>query len=549
MPPPLFQKARRSLTLKIGSGVALVVLLTVALMSLYAYAQERRSAVQRELAALQAVSRGLEGRIDLALANGRTLPAHLANTRNVMDFLEPGGHGPAGQKAFLEWLDLQFRLTPGLSSIFLLSPTGECLASTNRFYIGHNYSFRPFFQDAMAGRPHLSDWTLGLLFGIPHLDASAPVRIRGRIAGVLVTEFPVDQIEQAVRETGVNGRSVVLINRDGIALAHSNTRQQYHALQPLDPAVLARLRRTRQFMGRDIPVDPHSRPWTEGLARARETRTMQTVTYRLDNAPRTAVLTPLAEQDWVVSVAIPHDAFLLPMRRAMVRTLLAGLAVALAGILAAWAVGRSLLGSIRRLSETMERFGAGDTGVRAPVLDQDERGQLSSAFNHMADALQAHQARLDDLRAQQLDSLRTLVAGIAHNLNNVLAIALGTVSLREDAAADPADREASRTIDKVCRRGREVVKSLIHFAQPSVVARVPVDLNGLVREVCALLESTARDRTRIIEALAEEPLWVSGNYGDLNQVLVNLGINALEAMPGGGPSPCARRSWRGTRCG
>jgi len=133
-----------------------------------------------------------------------------------------------------------------------------------------------------------------------------------------------------------------------------------------------------------------------------------------------------------------------------------------------------------------------------------------------------------------MESLGTLVAGVAHNLNNVLAIALGTASLREDFAIEPADREAYQSIGKVCRRGREVVKSLIRFAQPAPATLAPIELNALIQEVCALLESTARNRAKIVEALTEEPLWINGNPGDVNQIFVNLGINSLDAMPDGG---------------
>lgn len=525
------QQARRSLSLKLSVAVASVVLVTVGLMSLYAYVQERGSAIQRELADLHALSKDLASQIDLSLAGGKILPAHLAATRNAQDFLSQSRPDAASRKTCQEWLDLQIRQTPGMAALFILSPTGECLASTSRKFIGHNYSFRPYFQEAAAGRPFLSDWSLGLLDRNPHIDSSAPVRRRGRVVGVLVTEFAVDRMEQAVRAAGGSGRTAMIINRAGIALAHSVPALQYHALKPLDASVLAELQNTRQFMGRDIQVNPASPEWTAGFRKAQVTSQQQTVAYREGTAAKWAVLTPLVEKDWVVSLAIPHAAILAPVRKAMGRTLLAGLAIALVGVLAAFAMGRSLTGSIHQLSGAMDRFGAGDTSARAPVLDPDERGQLSQAFNHMADALQSHQKRLEELQSQKLESLGTLVAGIAHNLNNVLVIALGTASLRGASAVEPADRQAYQHIVKVCRRGRDIVKSLINFARPTPATQAPIELNAVIREVCALLESTARARVRVMRALTEAPLWINGNAGDIDQILVNLGINALDAMP------------------
>ena len=93
-----------------------------------------------------------------------------------------------------------------------------------------------------------------------------------------------------------------------------------------------------------------------------------------------------------------------------------------------------------------------------------------------------------------MESLATLVAGVAHSINNVLTVAMGTASLREKLATDPADLEAYQNIGRVCRRGREVVRSLIHFAQPTlapaptpapVVAGAPAGFLGSTNVVLA----------------------------------------------------------------
>ena len=672
----LVRRIRTSLSLKLSFTVALVVLLTVGLMSLYAYFQDRRSAVRRELADLQILSKDLATRIDLSLGGGRVLAVHLACTRDVQDYLGQREPSANSQKACQDWLDLQLRQTPGISSIFLLSPTGDCLASTRRAFIGHNYGFRTYFLEAAAGRPTVSDWSVGLLDRMPHIDSSAPVWIQGRIAGVLVTEFPMEPVEQAVRAAGTDGRTAVLINRAGIALAHSNPAFQYHALEALDPPALEQLKRTRQFMGRDIPSDPLSGELAQAFRSVYASGQQQAVTYRLGATPKLAVLTPLVQEDWVIAVAIPQDEILLPMRRAMGRTLLVGLGTALAGILAAFAMGRSFLGSIQKLSSAMGRFGGGDAGARAPVLGQDERGQLSRAFNAMADSLQAHQEHLEELvrartlelsrserhhreltqavpvgifrldaqgnhlfandpwyeitglrgweggtsrfvesihaddreaarcifdqvmqtkrlaemefrlvrpdgqtvwviarvvpeldetntmigmigsliditqrkeieqhkldleaklqEAHKLESLGVLSAGVAHNMNNILAIIMGTASVHEDLAADLADRHAYQTISKACARGRDVVKSMLHFAVPALAVSRPVELHALIREVHTLLEHTTRKAIVIAERFVDEPLWIHGDAGGINHAILNLCLNAVGAMPDGG---------------
>jgi PAS domain S-box-containing protein len=137
-------------------------------------------------------------------------------------------------------------------------------------------------------------------------------------------------------------------------------------------------------------------------------------------------------------------------------------------------------------------------------------------------------------QAQKMESLGILVAGVAHNINNVLAIIMGTASFREQSAGEPRDQEAYRTIGKVCRRGRDMVKSLMQFARPTLSSQAPFELHALIREVCGLLASTTSNRIRIVEAFTDEPLWLSGDAGTINHALVNLCINAVDAMPDGG---------------
>jgi PAS domain S-box-containing protein len=144
----------------------------------------------------------------------------------------------------------------------------------------------------------------------------------------------------------------------------------------------------------------------------------------------------------------------------------------------------------------------------------------------------AAQAQLQ--HTQNLDSLGSLASGVAHNINNVLAIIMGTASVQEENTINLSDREAYQRIDKACRRGREVVKSLIHFAQPVLASKAPFELHSLIQEVCILLGNTTRNRIKIIENYAEEPLWTIGDLGSINHVLLNLCINAIDAMPDGG---------------
>jgi PAS domain S-box-containing protein len=175
----------------------------------------------------------------------------------------------------------------------------------------------------------------------------------------------------------------------------------------------------------------------------------------------------------------------------------------------------------------------------APMLDT--QGRVIGVIRTILDITGRKQAELENaklqgqlVQSQKMDSLALLVAGVAHNINNVLAVVMGTASLRDQAAADPADREAYQSISMACRRGREVMRSLIQFGQPVLAHQAPLDLHEVIREVRALVANISRNRVRVVEALAPEPLWIQGDAGSISHVLMNLCINALDAMAEGG---------------
>ncbi|HEY3399388.1 MAG TPA: PAS domain S-box protein [Geothrix sp.] len=138
-------------------------------------------------------------------------------------------------------------------------------------------------------------------------------------------------------------------------------------------------------------------------------------------------------------------------------------------------------------------------------------------------------------QAQRLESLGALAGGVAHDINNVLAAILSLASAHRGAmdASHPLAKPLE-TISSACLRGRDVVKSLLSFARKDLETAGPVNLNNLVRDMVQLLAYTTLKRVKL-EMDLEEPLSpVLGDNGALSHALMNLCVNALDAMPGGG---------------
>jgi PAS domain S-box-containing protein len=138
-------------------------------------------------------------------------------------------------------------------------------------------------------------------------------------------------------------------------------------------------------------------------------------------------------------------------------------------------------------------------------------------------------------RSQKLESLGSLAGGVAHDMNNVLGAILGLASVHQLVQPEgSALRRDMDTIVKACQRGGTLVKGLLGFARQGLAETQDVDLNSLVRDEVALLSRTTLQRVHLDMDLAEGLPLVRGDASALSHVLMNLCVNAVDAMEGGG---------------
>ena len=143
------------------------------------------------------------------------------------------------------------------------------------------------------------------------------------------------------------------------------------------------------------------------------------------------------------------------------------------------------------------------------------------------------QARL--VQAQKMEAIGHLAGGIAHDFNNLLTGILGyanLLSLRE--GVDPEVAKAAGTIQRSAERASQLTAQLLGFAEQGKNLTVPVELGRVVASVAGVLERTQDPRIRIVTSLRPEGGSVLGDPSQLDQVVMNLAINACDAMPGGG---------------
>jgi len=202
---------------------------------------------------------------------------------------------------------------------------------------------------------------------------------------------------------------------------------------------------------------------------------------------------------------------------------------------------------IAELAEVTRRLAAGDLSARAnlrrsaPGLDDlatavnamaTEMESRSNAQSQAQSELRASEERLR--HAQKLETVGQLAAGVAHNFNNLLTVIAGFTELLVARHSDGLDRGDLEEIRKAAGRGAVLTRQLLAFSRRQDAAPTRLDLNQTISELRDMLGRVIREDIALKILLAPTPAWVLIDPHEVEQVVLNLVLNARDAMPGGG---------------
>lgn len=470
-------------------------------------AHERRLATQR----LDAFALSL----DATLNRHESLPGLLALEPSLAALLRDPGNKQRidAANAYLE----AAQQGAAVAATYLIDANGLTLAASNwrqpRSFIGHNYAFRPYFTDAVAhglGR----FYGVGVTTGEPGYFIAAPVRDGQQILGVVVLKIGLEAMEQAMA-----GASDILLlaDADGIVFLSSERRLRYRTLAPLPAATTARLAETRQYgnqaivalADRPVPLEA-SAPLRLALP---------------DEAPREHLLVtrPVGNFGWqVVQLGRLDEARAAAFSGAMALVFAAAFAIGVA----------AHLRHRRRRREELQRI-HGELEQRIAERTADLTAKIAEL--QRTEAI-LHETRDAAVQAGKLAVLGQLSAGISHELNQPLA-ALQTFADNASALlARGRHEEVAENLqmigELVGRTGR-IVRQLKTFARKEAATPQPVSVASAIEHALLLVEPRRRDTAASIEVSQNDSgLKVIAEAGRLEQVLVNLMLNGLDAMHG-----------------
>lgn len=184
---------------------------------------------------------------------------------------------------------------------------------------------------------------------------------------------------------------------------------------------------------------------------------------------------------------------------------------------------------IRWVAQALKTFHS----IKVPLADSS--GKITGLCGFARDLTITKQLEAQLLQAQKMEAIGTLAGGISHDFNNLLQAIMGyaQILLMERDSNDP-DAVKLREIEKAAQRATDLTKQLLAFGRKVEIKSRPVDVNQVIKQVEKLLKRTIPKMIDIELRLTDPILTVNADPIQLEQVLLNIGVNARDAMPDGG---------------
>lgn len=195
---------------------------------------------------------------------------------------------------------------------------------------------------------------------------------------------------------------------------------------------------------------------------------------------------------------------------------------------------------LARLSQGVRALESGDFTYPLEAKGGDEVAELTRSFDRMRATLLKNDAKRQELerqlrQSQRMEAMGRLAGGVAHDFNNLLTVIKGHSSLlRDRLGADHPCIENSRQVERAADRAASLTRQLLAFSRMQVLQPKVIDLNALVEDMGQMLKRLVREDITFSFSPGKSLGHVKADPSQIEQVILNLTVNACDAMPQGG---------------
>ena len=448
---------------------------------------------------------------------------------------------PSLQDGDFEAFDRQMRATLKINgtSIVLHDTKGQQLLSTNRPFgepLPRATNTEMHDRVVATGQPQISDLIMGAVLRRPILVVGVPVFRDGQVVYVLAMGLGPEILSALLKEQSLPPDwTAGILDRKGLIAARNRELDRFLG-KPASPTLLKAMHGTVESWFPSVT--------SEGIP--------VYATFR--RSPVTG---------WTAAIGLPREFVDAPFRRARLLAFGGGAAVLALSLLSGWWMARTIRRPVEALTVATKALGRGEPvgqlvgGVReldqiggelrntaAALLRNREQleGMVMERTRELAAANERLRAEIDAreraqsalLQAQKMEAMGQLTGGVAHDFNNLLTAISGSLELLEPSISDDRSLRLLHTAQRGVLRGAKLTEALLTFARQQRLTPISADVNFIIVEMIEIRRRSLGPTIEVRHALATD-LWPAlVDTAQIEMALLNIALNARDAMPDGG---------------
>lgn len=453
------------------------------------------------------------------------LPALIAEHDDIEGLLQAPDN-PALRKVANQYLK-EINGLLETSDIYVMTPDGNTIAASNydkpATFVGENFSYRPYFQDAIAGKA-ARFYALGTTSLKRGYYFSSPVEVAGKILGVIVFKVDIDSIETSWRG---GEYKIFVADPEGIIFMTGAPEWLYASILPLDAPRLARTQASRRYAEAELRPLPVTESVYHGQHLLRISSDGTSREYlRLSHY--------MPEADWTVNVLLDTTSVRAQARTTLIAILLFICLAALAGAVI-WQRRARVVERLRLQEEARNELEHRVEERTADLARVNEQIELEIAERRLTEQ-ELRKTQADLIQAGKLAGLGQMSAALSHEFNQPLAAAktyADSTTLLIERGRVPEAQDNVRRISALIDRMASISRHLRNFARKPNERLGPVPLSDVIADTMEIIAPRLKAAdARLVVELESPDLTVQAGPVRLQQVLVNIISNAADAVEG-----------------